>query len=114
MSTHQQTKPRSANQSITLECGRPGTLRSKVGVEAIDEPCTNSTAGLPCGEPMYFSHRKRRMSPSAVFLFVQCSTPLTGLALMGGGSRFPDGWKGMKGAWHAGARRLRTRPPRGA
>src|SRR5450755_536699 len=74
MSTHQQTKPRRANQSITDECGRPGTTRSKVGCDAIDEPCTNNTAGLPSGLPTYFSHRNRRTSP----LFVQCSTPVTG------------------------------------
>src|SRR6059058_2524638 len=49
MSTHQQTKPRRANQSMTDESARPGTVRSKVGCEAIDEPCTNSTAGLPSG-----------------------------------------------------------------
>ena len=27
-----------ANQSMTEESGRPGTLRSKVGCEAMDEP----------------------------------------------------------------------------
>src|SRR5512140_3372806 len=73
MSTLQQTKPRRANQSITEESGRPGTVRSKVGCEAIDEPCTNSTAGLPSGEPTNFSHRNSRTSP----LCVQCSTPVT-------------------------------------
>src|SRR5215510_2823589 len=73
MSTHQQLKPRCANQSITDESGRPGTVRSKVGCDAIDDPCTNSTAGLPCGESTNFSHRNRRTSPSAVFLWVQCS-----------------------------------------
>ncbi len=69
MSTHQQTKPRRANQSITEESGRPGTARSNVGCDAIDEPCTKSTAGLPSGLPTNFSQRNRRTSP----LRVQCS-----------------------------------------
>src|SRR5512132_2057378 len=73
MSTVQHTKPRFANQSIADESGRPGTVRSKVGCEAIDEPCTNSTAGLLSGEPTNFSHRNRRTSP----LWGQCSTPVT-------------------------------------
>src|ERR1700675_4838664 len=77
MSTHQHTKPRCATQSMTDESGRPGTLRSNVGCEAIDEPCTNRTAGLPAGESTYFSQRKRRTSPSDVDLRVQCSTPVT-------------------------------------
>src|SRR6266550_3614131 len=41
MSTHQQSKPRRANQSMTDESGRPSTCRSKVGCAAMDEPCTN-------------------------------------------------------------------------
>src|SRR6185436_18713805 len=77
MSTHQQTNPRLANQSITDESGRPGTVRSNVGCDAIDEPWTNSTAGLSAGEPTNFSQRKRRTSPSAVGFVVQCSTPVT-------------------------------------
>src|SRR5487761_2631018 len=77
MSTHQQAKPRRANQSITDESCRPGTCRSKVGCEAIDEPCTNRTTGLPSGEPTNFSHRNRRTSP----LFVQCSIPRTGASV---------------------------------
>ena len=74
MSTHQQTKPRRANQSMTEESGRPGTVRSNVGCDAIDEPWTNSTAGLSSAEPTNFSHRKRRTSS----LRAQCSTPVTG------------------------------------
>ena len=74
MSTLQHANPRRANQSMTEESGLPGTLRSNVGCEAIDEPCTNRTAGLAAGEPTNFSQRKRRTSP----LCVQCSTPLTG------------------------------------
>src|SRR5215211_3510653 len=73
MSTHQHTKPRRANQSMTEESGLPGTVRSNVGCDAIDEPCTNSTAGLPSGASTNFSHRKRRTSP----LCAQCSTPVT-------------------------------------
>src|SRR5207344_3357798 len=73
MSTDQQTKPRRANQSMTDESGRPGTVRSNVGCDAIDDPCTNSTAGLRSGAPTYFSQRNRRTSP----LRVQCSTPVT-------------------------------------
>ena len=44
-------KTRDTYCDIANESGRPGTLRSKVGCEAIDEPCTNSTAGLPSGTP---------------------------------------------------------------
>src|SRR5919108_5292735 len=69
---HQVSKPRAANQSITEESGRPGTRRSNVGCDAIDEPCTNST--VPAGRPAArFSQRKRRTSP----LSVQCSWPRT-------------------------------------
>src|SRR6266702_2059830 len=77
MSTLQQAKPRRANQSITDESGRPGTVRSNVGCEAIDEPWTNRIAGLPSGESTYFSQRKSRTSPSGVRFDVQCSTPVT-------------------------------------
>src|SRR5690349_17591585 len=73
MSTLQHAKPRFANQSITDESGRPGTVRSNVGCDAIDEPCTNSTAGLPPGVSTNFSHRNRRTP----FLSAQCSTPCT-------------------------------------
>src|SRR5258706_15619250 len=81
MSTLQQTKPRWANQSITDESGRPGTVRSNVGCEAIDDPWTNRTAGLPSGVSTYFSQRNRRTSPPGVFFFAQCSTPVTCVAL---------------------------------
>src|ERR1700681_1707541 len=76
MSTLQHTKPRRANQSMTEESGLPGTVRSNVGCDAIEEPCTNKIAGLLSGAPTNFSHRKRRTSP----LRVQCSTPVTGVA----------------------------------
>src|SRR5689334_15621002 len=73
MSTLQHTKPRHASQSMTEESGRPGTVRSNVGCDAIDEPCTKSTTGLPCGDPTNFSQRNRRTSR----LNAQCSTPST-------------------------------------
>src|ERR1700681_3462489 len=76
MSTLQHTKPRRANQSMTDESGLPGTVRSNVGCDAIDDPCTNKIAGLPSGEPTNFSQRKRRTLP----LRVQCSTPVTGIS----------------------------------
>src|SRR5918993_1463645 len=84
MSTDQQTKPRCANQSITDESARPGTDRSNVGCDAIDDPCTNSTAGLASGDPTYFSQRNSRTSPSAVGFVVQCSTPVIGELLAAG------------------------------
>src|SRR2546425_7949980 len=94
MSTHQQTKPRFANQSITEESARPGTERSKVGCDAIDEPCTNNIAGLPSGEPRYFSHRNKRTSP----LVVQCSVPVTRPAAISGVSMFPSASRGGNSA----------------
>jgi hypothetical protein len=36
LSIVQQSKPRAQNQSITEDQGRPGTLKSNVGCEAID------------------------------------------------------------------------------
>src|SRR5215208_5965385 len=73
MSTHQVSKPRRANQSMAEESGRPGTCRSKVGCDAIDEPCTNRKVPAgPDGSPAYFSHRNRRTSSP---LLVQCSSP---------------------------------------
>src|SRR6266550_4352217 len=73
MSTHQQSKPRAANQSITEESLRPGTCRSKVGCEAIEEPCTNRMVPAgPVGSLAYFSHMNRRTS---LPLLVQCSSP---------------------------------------
>src|SRR5687768_4427077 len=68
---HQVSKPRSANHSITEECGRPGTCRSNVGCEPIDEPCTKRM--VPCGAPAAaaFCQRNSFTSP----LRVQCSLP---------------------------------------
>src|SRR5918995_6484441 len=56
------------------ESDRPGTCRSKVGVEAIDEPCTKRMVPLVApGRLAGFSQRNRRTSP----LPVQCSRPAT-------------------------------------
>src|SRR5215813_11845965 len=73
MSTHQVSKPRRAKKSMTEESARPGTCRSKVGCEAMDEPCTNKIlpAG-PEGSPACLFHRNRRTS---LPLSVQCSSP---------------------------------------
>src|SRR5215208_5843549 len=73
MSTDQVSKPRAANQSITEEPGRPGTCRSKVGCDAIEEPCTNRMVPAFSGAAVRFSHRNSRTSP----LLVQCSVPST-------------------------------------
>src|SRR6185436_6735972 len=73
MSSAQVSKPRAANQSITEESGRPGTVRSKVGCPAIEEPCTNRMVPFVAWpEGGAFCHRKSLTSP----FFVQCSTPL--------------------------------------
>src|SRR5579885_1302592 len=75
MSTHQQSKPRLAKKSIAEESGRPGTCRSKVGCEAIDDPCTNRIVPrLLAGSPRHFSNRNSLAAPPS--LVVQCSSPL--------------------------------------
>src|SRR3970282_1433404 len=69
---HQVSKPRAANHSMTEECGRPGTCRSKVGCEAMDEPCTKRI--VPRGDDpgaLALRHRNSLMPP----LLVQCSAP---------------------------------------
>src|SRR5919204_2960773 len=73
MSTHQVSYPRAGKKSITEESARPGTCRSKVGCDAMDEPCTNKIrpAG-PDGSPPCLFHRNRRTS---LPLLVQCSSP---------------------------------------
>src|SRR5215831_15741567 len=59
---------------MTDESGRPGTCRSKVGCEAIDEPCTKRTVPMDlAGSPAHFSKRNNFTPPSLV---VQCSSPL--------------------------------------
>src|SRR5580698_9595057 len=58
------------------ESGRPGTCKSKVGCEAIDEPWTNRIVPMLFpGSPAHFSHRNSFTPPS---LLVQCSSPLIG------------------------------------
>src|SRR6266446_1725820 len=55
------------------ESVRPGTCRSKVGVEAMEEPCTNSIVPMVlAGSPAYFSNMNSRTS---LPLLVQCSSP---------------------------------------
>src|SRR5262245_32945294 len=71
---HQVLKPRAANQSITDESGRPGTRKSNVGCDAIDEPWTNRIVPFVSrGSTAFFCHRNSRTSP----LRVQCSVPCT-------------------------------------
>src|SRR6267142_5985712 len=63
MSTHQVSYPSRAKQSMADESERPGTWRSNVGCEAMDEPCTNSTVPSGPGQaPADFSQRNRRPS----------------------------------------------------
>src|SRR5438105_7207904 len=74
MSTHQVSYPRPAKKSMTEESVRPGTCRSNVGCEAIDEPCTNRIR--PCGpegSPAFLFQRKSFAPPSLV---AQCSLPV--------------------------------------
>src|SRR5437016_12344523 len=72
MSTHQQSKPCFAKYSIAELSGRPGTSRSKVGCEAIDEPCTNRIVPFVfAASPATLFHRNSLTSP----LLVQCSLP---------------------------------------
>src|SRR5262245_41298321 len=76
---HQVSKPRAANQSIADESGRPGTCRSKVGCDAIDEPWTNRIVPLASRDStLLLRHRNSRMSP----LRVQCSVPCTVTSLI--------------------------------
>src|SRR4029453_3078194 len=73
MSTHQVSKPSAAKKSIAEESARPGTCRSKVGCEAMDEPCTNKILPEgPEGSPPCLFHRNKRTS---LPFFVQCSSP---------------------------------------
>src|SRR4029079_13487018 len=79
MSIDQGSKPRSGKYSIADESGRPGTCRSKVGCDAIDEPCTNRIVPrLAAVSPMHCSYMNRRTLPSFV---VQCSSPRTGMLI---------------------------------
>src|SRR5262245_34487494 len=82
MSTHQVSKPRAAKKSIAENSLRPGTCRSKVGCEAIEEPCTNRMVPRVCAaSPAYFSHMN---SFTSLPLLVQCSSPrMAGLGVTG-------------------------------
>src|SRR5215470_18958012 len=82
MSTHQVSKPRAAKKSMAENSGRPDTCRSKVGCDAIEEPCTNRIVPRVCpGSPAYFSHRN---SFTSLPLVVQCSSPrMAGLGVTG-------------------------------
>src|SRR3982751_49037 len=72
MSTHQQSYPCLAKYSIAEESGRPGTSRSKVGCDAIEEPCTKRIVPFVfAGSPATLFHMKSFTSP----LLVQCSVP---------------------------------------
>src|SRR5262245_25214934 len=73
MSAHQQSKPRRANQSMTEELGRPSTCKSKVGCDAIDEPCTKRMVPAALfGLSPYFSNMNSFTLSS---LLVQCCSP---------------------------------------
>src|SRR3954469_6426758 len=68
----QVSKPRAANQSIAEESARPGTYRSNVGCDAIEEPCTKKIVPRFCTPAGGFLfQRKSFTSP----FFVQCSVP---------------------------------------
>src|SRR4051794_32134410 len=72
MSTHQQSYPCFAKYSMAELSGRPGTSRSKVGCEAMDEPWTNRMVPFVFpGSPATLFQRKSLTSP----LLVQCSVP---------------------------------------
>src|SRR5919198_638503 len=64
------SKPRSVNHSITEECGLPGTCKSKVGCDAIDEPCTKRMVPFVLSAGV-LRQRNSLTSP----LRVQCSVP---------------------------------------
>src|SRR6266850_5454393 len=66
----QVSKPCSTNHSIAEECARPGTCRSKVGCEAIDEPCTKRI--VPRGLPVAGLFQRNSLTSP---LRVQCSLP---------------------------------------
>lgn len=61
--------------------GRPGTWRSNVGCEPMEEPWTNRMVPAgPAGAPAYFSQRKSFTGPFCV----QCSWPVTAAAGVAG------------------------------
>src|SRR6187200_572219 len=78
MSIDQVSKPRSAKYCIADEFTRPGTSRSKVGCDAIEEPCTNRIVPFFGPPGARFSHRNSLAGP----LLVQCSCPLISCPLL--------------------------------
>src|SRR5215467_15568057 len=59
---------------MTDESDRPGTCRSKVGCEAMEEPCTNRMVPpVLAGSPAHLFHRN---SFTSLPLLVQCSVPV--------------------------------------
>src|SRR5205085_1702647 len=98
-------KPRAANQSIAEESARPGTERSKVGCEAIDEPCTKKSVprrGTPSAAFLF--HRKRRTlafevgAEGATTRLVQCSVPPVHEGVERSAIRSPLSWIKSKAA----------------
>jgi hypothetical protein len=82
MSTHQQSKPSFAKWSIADESGRPGTCRSNVGCEAMDDPCTNRIVpAVFAGSPAYFSNKKSFTPPSFVVQFSSLFIAALGLII---------------------------------
>src|SRR5262249_59990260 len=76
---HQEATPRAANKSIADESGRPGTCKSNVGCDAMEEPWTNRIVPLASRDSaLLFRHRNSRTSP----LRVQCSVPCTVTSLI--------------------------------
>src|SRR6185503_15674550 len=67
----QVSKPRSVNHCIAEECGRPGTCRSKVGCEAIDEPCTKRIVPRAAAVAAGLCQRNSLIAP----FLIQCSVP---------------------------------------
>ena len=63
-----------ARGTLLFVHGRPGTRRSKVGCEAIDEPCTKRS--VPLGDSPEGGDFCQRNSLTSSFR-VQCSAPLT-------------------------------------
>src|SRR5215471_7922591 len=75
MSTHQASKPRAAKKSMAENSLRPGTCRSKVGCEAIEEPCTNRIVPrVLAGSAAHLFHRNSLTAPFS--RVVQCSVPV--------------------------------------
>src|ERR1700678_1187507 len=91
MSPDQVSQSCRAKNSIAEESGRPGTSRSKVGCDAIDEPWTNRIVAFAlAGSPADLFHRNSFTSP----LLVQCSVPARRLGAV---ILFMNGLSGLDG-----------------